>query len=123
LAGLTMLLLDVFKTDATPYHFTTAGALHDVAAVTSLTLQCAAMVLLSEAGNRDPAWQRIVGSSPVWSASATVLSIGWGFLDILPEPGWEFGAVVQRAVAVFMVYWMLMVGWRLRYLVSTSGQM
>jgi len=120
-AGCTMLLLDVFPTDHTPLPTTLYGALHDIAAISSLTLQCAAMVLLSESGNRSEAWQQVVGSSPVWSAVATILSIGWGFLDILPAPGWEFGAVAQRAVAVFLVYWMLMVGWRTRWLVTQGS--
>jgi hypothetical protein len=120
-AGLTMLFLDVFKTDAVPYAFSTAGALHDLAAVASLTLQCSAMVLLSESGNRDPTWQRVVGASPAWSAVAIVLSLAWGFLDAIfsPfEPAWKLGAAVQRAVGVFVVFWMLMVAWRARNLVA-----
>ncbi|MES2154093.1 MAG: DUF998 domain-containing protein [bacterium] len=120
-AGCSMLLLDVFPTDATPMPTTPWGALHDIAAISSLTLQCSAMVLLSESGSRNPAWQQVVGSSPAWSAVATVLSIGWGFMDILPAPGWEFGAVAQRAVAVFLVYWMLMVGWRARWVVQSTA--
>ncbi len=120
-AGAFILILDIFPTDATPMPTTMFGALHDIAAIASLTLQCAAMVLLSESGSRNPAWQQVVGSSPAWAAVATVLSIGWGFLDILPAPGWEFGAVAQRAVAVFLVYWMLMVGWRVRWLVQTTA--
>lgn len=120
-AGAFILLLDIFPTDHTPLPTTIFGALHDIAAIASLSLQCAAMVLLSESGNRNPAWQQVVGSSPVWSAVATVLCIGWGFLDILPAPGYEFGAVAQRAVAVFLVYWMLMVGWRVRWLVASTS--
>jgi hypothetical protein len=120
-AGGCMLMLDVFQTDPTPLPSTWYGALHDLAAIASLTLQCSAMVLLTESGNRDPAWQQVVGSSPAWPGVATVLSIGWGFLDVLPAPGWEFGAVAQRAVAVFLVYWMLMVGWRVRWLVANTA--
>lgn len=121
MAGVMVLLLDVFPTDPVHPPVTMPGILHDVAAIVSLTLQCSAMVLLTQTGNRNAAWHQVVGASPAWAATATVLSIGWGMLDIMPlVPAYSFGAAVQRGVGVFLVFWMLMVGWRVRWLVTSA---
>jgi hypothetical protein len=119
-AGALVLILDVFPTDHSPLPETVPGALHDLAAIGSLLLQGASMVLFSAAGGRHPAWQATVGSSPAWAAGATILAIGWGLLDILPAPFWEMGAIAQRALAVFLVGWMLMVAFKARGLAASS---
>ena len=116
-AAALVVLMVVFPTDdnqlvAGPMARTTAGWLHNLAAVAATTLQGAAMLVLVDAGRSDPAWGRVTGTSFALPAVAVVLGFAWGLGDL--SPYWVAAAIVQRLLAVVMVGWLVLLAWRLR---------
>ncbi|HUR62510.1 MAG TPA: DUF998 domain-containing protein [Candidatus Thermoplasmatota archaeon] len=110
-AGATFLLLALFPTDPTDWPTTFGGYLHVLAAIASITLESSAMLVLVDAGRRDPRLGAVTGRSYAWPA--TIMGVGylWGFSDGLE---WAINPLVQRLMAVLMVGWLLLVTVRLQ---------
>lgn len=107
-----VLLLAAFPTDATPLPSTPAGYVHDIAAVTAVTFQCAAMFFTLLAARAEPLWRQAVGTATGWPWLASALGVAWGAGDL--TPWWPVAAFVQRILAVVLVGWLLVLAWRLR---------
>jgi hypothetical protein len=116
-AGATFLVLAVFPTDPEPWPFTFPGYLHVLAAIASITLQAAAMLVLVDAGRRNPHLGPVTGTSFAWPATAMAVGFLWGFSDGLD---WPVSPAVQRLMAVLMVGWLALVTLRLRAFVAAQ---
>jgi hypothetical protein len=119
-ASCAVLLMAVFPTDVTDYPSTPSGYVHDFAAVTAVTFQCAAMFFTLLAARVEPLWRQAAGEATGWPWLASALGLAWGLGDL--TPWWPFAAFVQRILATVMVAWLLALAWRLRVEVAAAPQ-
>jgi hypothetical protein len=118
-AAVSVLLMAAFPTDVTDYPSTPSGYVHDFAAVTAVTFQCAAMFFTALAGRAEPLWRQANGDAPRWPWVASALGLVWGLGDL--TPWWPAAALVQRVLAIVMVVWLLAFAWRIRVEVLTPA--
>jgi len=109
-ASATILILEVFPTDPGLWPTTAAGYLHVLAAIASITLQATVMLVLVDAGRRDPRLAAIAGRTFAWPAVAMAIGFLWGFSDGF---GWPISTLVQRVLSVLMVGWLALLAIRL----------
>lgn len=114
-AGVTFLVLAVFPTDPTDWPTTFGGYMHVFAAIASITLQAAAMLVLVDAGRRDPTLGAVTGRSFVWPGTTMAVGYLWGFSDGLD---WSFSPLVQRAMSILIVTWLVVVTVRLQAILA-----
>lgn len=111
-AASCVLVMTVFPTDVTDYPSTPSGYVHDFAAVTAVTFQCAAMFFAVVASRADPLWRLAAGESHAWPWVASALGVAWSLGDL--TPWWPLAAFVQRVLGAVMVAWLLALAWRVR---------
>lgn len=111
-AATAVFLMALFPTDVTDYPSTPSGYVHNFAAITGVTFQCAAMFLTLLAGRAEPLWRQAAGGMRGWPWLASALGLAWGLGDL--TPWWPFAALVQRLLAAVMVAWLLALAWRIR---------
>jgi hypothetical protein len=117
-AGGTFLILAVFPTDPTDWPTTFGGYMHVFAAIASITLQAAAMLVLVDAARRVPHLGVVLGRSFAWPATTMAVGYLWGFSDGLD---WAISPLVQRAMSILMVGWLLLVTVRAQAFLAAEG--
>jgi hypothetical protein len=117
-AAAMVLVLEVFPTDPAPWPTTARGYLHVLAAIASITLQAIVMLVLVDAGRRDPRLGEVTGTSFAWPAVAMAIGFLWGFSDGLD---WPISPLVQRVMSVLMVAWLARLALRLQAALATGS--
>lgn len=108
-AAALLVLLVIFPTDDAAWPYTATGYIHVLSAISSIALQGGVMLILVDAGRRNPHVGEVTGRSFLWPALAGAVGFLWGFSDGL---NWPISPVVQRFVALIMVGWLLSVALR-----------